>query len=530
LEAAGVLVHMSITHPELHACAEHADRALRDAGDDVVLAPITAERSEEVARVGLADVLVILVGGVGELRPDGTVPGEWELTAAREQQLPIVAYGLPADDQQPPRHGRAGYVRARLVHFWERLQHEVGAVPYNQPDDLHVSLLRDVDAVRASLPRRGPDAFRSIYRRLRVHPEAHFDAVAVSMHNMDSLYHVAKISPNSETPSSFLAREPGGAGANTMVALSRLGLSTAVVGAVGDDPVGVDLRTSLEDDGVDVGLLFTINTAESGRSVVIRDDEQNYMNLLSGGANDWLDEVVSRRGHAPRVREVMRRSRFVHYASFSGVAERQLLETLVHELPPEAVLTFKPGTLHAKSGADRLEAIVGRCNVLFVSPEELRMLLDMMPAVSGNDMVGRLDALFQWRGRRGYVSPLIVVVYGVDADAHRLTVAWGAANYEGAVRSDRSLRLPTGGVRDTTGTRDAALAGVLYGLWRGRTPADCANLGYVLAMSAASAYGSREGLPRSTLVRDRWRDLMNELEPPRWLDPYGYAQAGSSTY
>lgn len=524
-------VHLSATHPELHSHAELVQRALRDVGDEVSFASIRFGRSEQVARVGQSDALVCLVSGVAELRADGTVPGEWELAAAVEQRLPVLAYALSTAVERPERHGSTGYVQARLARFQENLRRKADLDTYHEPDDLSTRVLRAIDHVRRSLRQAAPETFRSISRRLRSHPDVRYDAVAVSMHNLDTLYRVAKISPNSETPSAFLAREPGGAGANTMVALSRLGLATAVIGALGDDPVGVDLRTSLELDDVDIRLLFTVDGVESGRSLVIRDDTQNYMNLLSGGANERLAEVLSRPDHLKQARQAVRQSRIVHYSSFSGVAEWTLLERLVQELPPEAVLTFKPSTLHAQSGADRLEALVGRSDVLFTSSEELRMLLEMMPMVRDGGTVGRLDALFHWRSRRGYPSPLIVVVYGVTAGSEsHLTVAWGAGEYEGAVLSDRSLRLPTDVVRDSTGTRDAALAGVLFGLLRGRTPADCANLGYVLAMSASSAHGSRAGLPRSTLVRERWREFMYELEPPRWLDPYGYAQVESSTY
>lgn len=50
-------------------------------------------------------------------------------------------------------------------------------------------------------------------------------------------------------------KAPGGAPANVAVALRRLGLPSGFAGKVGDDPFGVFLRQSLEDDGVDTHLL-----------------------------------------------------------------------------------------------------------------------------------------------------------------------------------------------------------------------------------------------------------------------------------
>jgi fructokinase len=58
-------------------------------------------------------------------------------------------------------------------------------------------------------------------------------------------------------------RAPGGAPANVAVALQRLGLATRFVGKVGDDPFGVLLRATLEDNGVDVSTLFVDDEART---------------------------------------------------------------------------------------------------------------------------------------------------------------------------------------------------------------------------------------------------------------------------
>lgn len=522
--SSGVQVHISLTHPELREHAGRVVQALHDAGDEIAFATMDSDRPGEIERVRRADALLCLVSGVDELRSDGTVPGEWELATASERQIPVLAYALSIADRQASHHGRAGYSQARLAHFRERLKREVEFRSYHEPEDLHARVLGDLEQVRARLRRAAPEAFRSIHRRLRSHPNARFDALALSMHNMDTLYRVSRITPNHEMPSDFLARESGGAGANTMVALSRLGLRTAVVGAVGDDPVGVDLRRSLEDDDVDVSLLLTVEDAESGRGILIRDEHQNYLNLMSGGANDRLAEMLDRHRQLERVREAAQQSRIIHFSSFSGSSERELQARLTEALPREAVLMFIPSTLHAEYGADRNEALLSRCDVLLVAEAELNLLLQNLPTRTDSPLVERLDALFQWRRRRRHTSPLVVVVYGGTKDVdHRdeMTVAWGADAYEGAVVGDRSFGQAPGWATDFAGARDAAAAGVLYGLLRSRTPTDCANLGYVLAMAASSQHGGRAGLPRSNLVRERWRELMQVHEPPRWLDPYG---------
>lgn len=51
-------------------------------------------------------------------------------------------------------------------------------------------------------------------------------------------------------------KAPGGAPANVAVALQRLGMSSAFIGKVGDDPFGRFLRRALEADGVDTRALL----------------------------------------------------------------------------------------------------------------------------------------------------------------------------------------------------------------------------------------------------------------------------------
>lgn len=65
-----------------------------------------------------------------------------------------------------------------------------------------------------------------------------------------------------EDVASFAAR-PGGAPANVVVALARLGVPSAFCGVVGDDPFGGRLRTTLRSAGVDVSRLRSTGDADT---------------------------------------------------------------------------------------------------------------------------------------------------------------------------------------------------------------------------------------------------------------------------
>lgn len=82
---------------------------------------------------------------------------------------------------------------------------------------------------------------------------------------------------------------PGGKGANTAVAAARLGASVRMVGCVGDDAFGRQLRESLESDGIDCATIQTSRRG-TGTAVILLDRTTGQNAIMVGpGAND---EVV----------------------------------------------------------------------------------------------------------------------------------------------------------------------------------------------------------------------------------------------
>jgi sugar/nucleoside kinase (ribokinase family) len=532
--SSAVLVHISITHRDLAGYQDQIAAVLRDSGDDVTVSMVPESGHSHLPdsatnKVRQADALVCLVGPADGLRADGTAPGEDEVAQADELGIPVSAYQLslkPASGGRPT-DARSGYGRARLERFRRELRETHGLHEFRGVDELVRRLRVDIEQTRRRLRFVAPDAIRAMHRRLRAHPLPQFDAFAVSMQNMDHLYWVDEVIQNRELPATFLGRRPGGAGANAMVALSQLGLTTGVAGVVGDDDDGRALRADLEQHQANSDLLLIVDGdgLETGRAIVVVDRHLAHTIFASGGVNGQLAAEIERRALRSAVTESMTRSRIVHCSPLLAPPERELQEELLARLPTETVVTYKPGTTHATLGADRLEATLSRCDVLFVSEDDLDLLLRRSPRYDLRaDVATKLDGLFAWRERQGHRSPIVVVVtFGLaDVTGDPLYLCWGSSEQEGGVGTDRPQKgSDSQAPRDPSGTRDATVAGVLFGLLRARTPVDCANLAYVLAMSVATEYGCREGLPRRRDVREKWRHWMQVQEPPRWLDPYG---------
>ena len=89
-------------------------------------------------------------------------------------------------------------------------------------------------------------------------------------------------------------RAIGGKGANQAVALSRLGASVALVGAVGDDDDGRTAAAAIAADGVEHGGLRRIAGQSTGLAAITVDARGENTIVVTPGANESCSPVVVR--------------------------------------------------------------------------------------------------------------------------------------------------------------------------------------------------------------------------------------------
>ena len=113
---------------------------------------------------------------------------------------------------------------------------------------------------------------------------AHSDVLVVGSLNMDLVIRAPRLPRPGETlHGHHFGTVPGGKGANQAVAAARLGASVAMVGCVGDDAYGRQLRRALIDEGVDcAGVALLPEVATGIASIVVDDQGQNAITLVSG--------------------------------------------------------------------------------------------------------------------------------------------------------------------------------------------------------------------------------------------------------
>ncbi|MEU6479249.1 carbohydrate kinase family protein [Streptomyces sp. NPDC047017] len=259
----------------------------------------------------------------------------------------------------------------------------------------------------------------------------------------------------------------GGAAANIAYGLGRLGLTPALVGAVGPDFAG-GYQVHLKEHGVDTDSVHVSATAQTARFVCTSDLAQNQIATFYAGA--------------------MAEARTL---SLAPVADRLggLDLVLVSPNDPEAMVrhTEECRRLGIPFAADPSQQLAR------LDPDAARTLVDGAQRLFTNAYESVL-----LRERTGWTSRQILDRVG----------SWVTTLGADGVRVERAgrgaLTVPAAPVRaaaDPTGVGDAFRAGFLAALAAGRPERDAARLGCVQAALALEAPGPQDyDLDRTTVT------------------------------
>ncbi len=111
--------------------------------------------------------------------------------------------------------------------------------------------------------------------------------------NVDTIFSVSALPRPGETVmASGSVRAPGGKGSNQAVAAARMGTSTRMIGAVGDDADGVWMRGLLQEDGVAVDMVLTLSGIATGAAVIAVDARAENLIVVAPGANASLTSAA----------------------------------------------------------------------------------------------------------------------------------------------------------------------------------------------------------------------------------------------
>ncbi len=121
--------------------------------------------------------------------------------------------------------------------------------------------------------------------------------VVVGSINMDLVTQAARfVGPGETILGERFLTVPGGKGANQAVAAARLGAEVALIGAIGDDAFGRQLRNGLVAENINLSQLATLDDSPSGTaSITVADGENQIIVVPAANARVTPAHVESAR-------------------------------------------------------------------------------------------------------------------------------------------------------------------------------------------------------------------------------------------
>lgn len=130
--------------------------------------------------------------------------------------------------------------------------------------------------------------------------------VVIGSLNMDLVTRASRLPRAGETliGQSFFT-VPGGKGANQAVASARLGAEVAMVGCVGSDAYGVQLRDALLVEGIDCQAVSSVDGSSGVALIVVDDSSQNAIVIVAGGNGELTPQRLLAVDHVLQAADVI---------------------------------------------------------------------------------------------------------------------------------------------------------------------------------------------------------------------------------
>ncbi|MCO6536385.1 MAG: aminoimidazole riboside kinase [Gilliamella sp.] len=276
----------------------------------------------------------------------------------------------------------------------------------------------------------------------------------------------------------------GGAPANVAIGIAKLGLPSAFIGRVGNDPFGDFMETTFRQYNVDCQSLEKDEYHRTSTVVVDlgKNGERSFTFLVSPSADQFLSQQA-----IPNFNQDI-----LHFCSLALVGHtcRQTLKTAIEQLTAKNGLISFDVNLREQMWANKDEmrtTITQFCHdadILKLSDEELFWL------TQSNDWSEALNKLQQH-----YEAPLKLITKGKDGSI----VLWKGKTFSFDSYHVNSV--------DTTGAGDAFVAGLLSSIASSGMPEDKLMLESMMTIASAcgalatTKKGALTALPDSTFLQ-----------------------------
>lgn len=262
----------------------------------------------------------------------------------------------------------------------------------------------------------------------------------------------------------------GGKGANQAVAVARLGYPVSMVGNVGNDAFGIQLRNGLKDAGVDTEYVGTVE-GSSGTALITTGRNGENSIVVVPGSNAHLSPKSLERA-AP----LLKRAGFF-------LAQLEVPLDTVEYLAEFAERHDIPFMLDPAPARELPESLLRRVSWLTPNETETRELLKQN---------------FDDDEQSAHVAAEQLLSRGVKNVVLKLG-SRGCVIAQGAQSRERIPAFPVKAV-DTTAAGDAFNAGFAVGLLRGHSALDSGVFASAVAAISVTALGAQPSMPRDDEV------------------------------
>ncbi len=238
-------------------------------------------------------------------------------------------------------------------------------------------------------------------------------------------------------------KSPGGAPANVAVGVARLGIPSAFLGKVGKDVLGMFLKKTLTNYGVQTdSMVFTERVRTGAVFVTLADNGERSFDF-------YIDPSADRFLEASEISEsLFERNKILHFGSISLISEpsRSATKKAVEYAQKNGmIISYDPNLRlglweNEEVARKMIVSMLGEADVLKISEEELAFLTGEKDVVKGVQQL------------KQYQIPVILVTLGSEGSY---------CFVNGDYAKVQAMKVEA---VDTTGAGDAFVSGFLYSL------------------------------------------------------------------
>ncbi|MBB5066057.1 ribokinase [Granulicella mallensis] len=311
--------------------------------------------------------------------------------------------------------------------------------------------------------------------------------VVVGSINIDLVSRVPRIPRAGETIFGYgFQTHPGGKGANQAVGIARLGGVVKMIGMVGRDAFGKEMREHLSKEGVDMTSVGDVDDATGIASIFVDDAGENSIVVTAGANLHVTPDLLRSKSEILRTAGAVLTQLEIPVETVLCLSEMCAEMNVPLILDPAPAQTLPAETLHG---------------VTWMTPNETEAQFYAKGATTEEELV---NMLFK-AGAHGVIlkrGALGSVLAGEDRITHRI-----------AAHAVRAI--------DTTAAGDAFNAAFAVGLMKGYEPVKSAEFASVSAAISVTRAGAQPSLATWDEVMASWSDLTKRRSSRHNEEPTG---------